>query len=149
MRSWSPKTEWSWAMVKAPSYLFQACDVTYANRADQMTRWNIFNFLRERGAARPRSAGRRPLEGDRAIFGTSRLCKDCVTRFETGSYFFKEARHVNLLFIWRFPFQKTGNGWKGRIPSCSAAHFRRPPGPRRDPLRGGIFKQRDRSSSYG
>lgn len=37
-------------MVKGPSYLFLARDVTYANVADQMTLWNIFNFLRERGA---------------------------------------------------------------------------------------------------
>lgn len=70
-RSWSPKTEWSWAMLEAPSYLSQACDVTYANRADQMTRWNIFNFLRAHGEESSRS---RPLEGDRDIFRSRNNC---------------------------------------------------------------------------
>lgn len=70
-RSRSPKTEWSWAMVKAPSYLSRTCDVTYANRADQMTRWNIFNFLRAHGKE---SRGSRPLEGDRDIFRSWNNC---------------------------------------------------------------------------
>lgn len=51
---------------KPPSYLSRACDVTYANRADQMTCWNIFNFLRANG--KESCAGSRPLEGERAIF---------------------------------------------------------------------------------
>lgn len=48
-RSRSPKTEWSRAILKAPSYLSRGCDVTYVNEADQMTHWTVFNFLRANG----------------------------------------------------------------------------------------------------
>lgn len=55
-----------------PSYLSRASDVTYANGADQMTRWNIFNFLRAHGEESSKS---RPLEGDGGIFRSNNCVK--------------------------------------------------------------------------
>lgn len=60
---------------QGPSYLSRGRDVTYANGADQMTRWNIFNFLRANG--KESCAGRsgcRPLEGDRGIYRRPNNC---------------------------------------------------------------------------
>lgn len=67
--------------LEPPSYLTRPRDVTYANGADQMTRWSIFNFLRANGKGEPRcqrSGGSRPKEGDGAIFRRpKKLCQDC------------------------------------------------------------------------
>lgn len=67
---------------ETPSYLSRASDVTYVNRADQMTSWCIFNFLRAHGEERGRS---RPLEGDGDIFRRRNDCQDsssCLSGLE-------------------------------------------------------------------
>lgn len=118
---------------KHPSYLFQACDVMYANGQIRWHTGTSLTFLgqTERRAARPRSSGRRPLEGDRAIFGRLKeLLRDFKPSVNALLFKPKCLQHSwRSFFFCSFRKRRASDERKCRKPSDPGARSRRAPEP--------------------